>query len=92
MVVDVDLACVLLLFGAAFVVGVGYSIRRAQGREARYARVAADGGSALLGQGTMSATFWLMDLPLRACEAAGVTPDGVTWASLALALAAGAKR
>lgn len=86
---NLDLAASVGMLSVVFVVAVGYGVQRLRGREARFARVAADGGSVLLGQGTMSATYWLMELPLRACEVMGATPNGVTWASLVFALGAG---
>jgi CDP-diacylglycerol--glycerol-3-phosphate 3-phosphatidyltransferase len=52
-------------------------------------RVSKVGGTALLGRGVMDAAAWAIEPVGRGLAALGVTPNGLTWASLVLGLGAG---
>lgn len=62
-------------------------------RLARFGRFHADrvrelGGTALLGENIMRATYWAIEPVIHALVRAGVTASAVTWASLVLGIAA----
>lgn len=62
-------------------------------RVARYGRFRADrvhelGGTMLLGENIMRATYWAIDPVIRALVRAGVTASAVTWSAFVLGLAA----
>lgn len=83
----VDLALSLALLAAAALVAVGYALRSGA---ARSERIEQAGASPLLGKRPMEATYWMLRPATRACVALGIGANAVTWASLALAAAAGA--
>ncbi|MBK6532466.1 MAG: hypothetical protein IPF99_23620 [Deltaproteobacteria bacterium] len=84
----IDLACSLALLGLLAAAALGYGVRTLLHGRAHYRRVEKDGGSALLGEGTMSAGYWALQPVGNALARAGVTPDAISLASLALGLAA----
>jgi CDP-diacylglycerol--glycerol-3-phosphate 3-phosphatidyltransferase len=87
--VSVDLAISITLLVTALAVAAAYAVRLARRGRARSARVDREGSSALLGQAAMEGGTWAMAPIARALAAAGVTPNAITGASLALSLAAG---
>jgi phosphatidylglycerophosphate synthase len=52
-------------------------------------RVSKIGGTALVGRGIMDATYWAIEPVVRGLAALGITPNGLTWSALVLALGAG---
>jgi CDP-diacylglycerol--glycerol-3-phosphate 3-phosphatidyltransferase len=84
----IDLACSLGLFGLLALVLAGYGLRALLYGRAHYRRVEQDGGSALLGEGAMSAGYWALQPVGSGLARAGVSPDAISLASLALGLAA----
>ncbi len=81
-----DLDCSLALLALLFAVGGAYRIRKARQGAARNARVEKDGGSALLGKGTMEGAYWLLTPIARGCVKIGLTANGIT--TLAVILSA----
>jgi CDP-diacylglycerol--glycerol-3-phosphate 3-phosphatidyltransferase len=84
-----DLACSLVLTAGCLIVAVAYAGRVSRAGAARHARVDRAGSSPLLGKGAMEGGYWAMRPAAQACIALGVTANAVSWASLALAAAAG---
>lgn len=84
-----DLACSLVLAAATFVVVVAYTRRVSRVGAAHHARVDRAGASLLLGKGAMELGYWAMRPLARACVAAGVSANAVSWTSLGLAACAG---
>jgi phosphatidylglycerophosphate synthase len=66
-----------------------YAVRVARFGAFRSERVVGIGGSALVGQDIMQATYWAIDPVVRGLAAIGVTANLVTWAALAFGLAGG---
>jgi CDP-diacylglycerol---glycerol-3-phosphate 3-phosphatidyltransferase len=85
----IDLAFSLGITMASLVVAVAYMGRLSRQGAAHDPRVDRAGGSALLGKGAMEMGYWAMRPVARACIALGITANGVTWISLALAALAG---
>lgn len=84
----IDLACSLGLFGLLAVALAGYGLRAILYGRAHYRRVEKDGGSALLGEGAMSAGYWALQPVGSWLARAGVSPDAISLGSLAFGLAA----
>lgn len=87
---DVDLACTIVLIGLLLSIGAAYAVRVARAGTAHHARVDAEGKSALLAKGVMEMLVWGASPVVTACARLRITPDAVTYASLALGAAAGA--
>jgi CDP-diacylglycerol--glycerol-3-phosphate 3-phosphatidyltransferase len=83
----IDFAASMTLVVVFAIAAVGYAVR---GRTIHHERVEKDGGSVLLGTGTMNGFYWAIGPIVRACLRLGITADAITYASLALSLAAGA--
>jgi CDP-diacylglycerol--glycerol-3-phosphate 3-phosphatidyltransferase len=66
-----------------------YGIRLAARGAFHSERVSKIGGTALVGRSLMDATYWAIEPVVRGFVALGVTPNGMTWAALALGVAAG---
>ena len=66
-----------------------YGVRVARRGVASYDRTNAAGGSLLLSKRLVEFGYWALMPVARLCVRAGVTPDGITWASLALGLGSG---
>lgn len=66
-----------------------YGIRLLSRGAAHSERVGQIGGTALVGQGAMETTYWVLDPFVRGLVAIGATPNMVTWAALFFGLAAG---
>lgn len=84
----IDLASSLALLGLVSLALLAYGVRTVIQGRAHFRRVEKDGGSALLGEGAMSAGYWALQPVGAALAALGVTPNGVTLGSLALGGAA----
>lgn len=84
----IDLVCSVALFGLLAVAAVGYGLRALLHGRAHYRRIEKDGGSALLGEGAMSAGYWALQPVGSSLARAGVSPNAITLASLAFGLAA----
>lgn len=87
---DADLACTALLIGLLLAVSGAYAVRVARSGTAHHARVDAEGRSALLAKGVMEMLVWAASPVVTACARLRITPDAVTYSSLALGVAAGA--
>jgi CDP-diacylglycerol--glycerol-3-phosphate 3-phosphatidyltransferase len=86
----IDLASSLALLSLVVLAVGAYGLHALlHGRE-RYRRVERDGGSALLGEGAMSAGYWALEPVGKALAHLGVTPNAVTLGSLALGFVAAA--
>lgn len=68
---------------------VFYAVRVARYGAFASERVVGVGGTVLVGQNIMSATYWAIDPVVRGLAAIGATPNLVTWSSLGCGLAAG---
>jgi CDP-diacylglycerol--glycerol-3-phosphate 3-phosphatidyltransferase len=66
-----------------------YAIRVVRFGSFRSERVAGVGGTILMGQGIMKATYWAIEPAVRAIVALGLTPNAVTTFALILGLGAG---
>jgi phosphatidylglycerophosphate synthase len=66
-----------------------YAVRVAIRGLVRYDRVNAVGGSPLLSKRLMEFGYWAIGPVARACVRAGITANGITWASLVLGVGAG---
>lgn len=67
-----------------------YRVRVARFGSFRHERVVSIGGTALVGENVMHATYWALEPLVRGLVALGVTANMVTWSALVLGLAAGA--
>jgi phosphatidylglycerophosphate synthase len=63
-----------------------YAVRVARFGSFRSERVVGIGGTALVGQDIMQATYWAIEPVVRGLAALGVTANGVTWAALGFGL------
>src|SRR5208337_2083931 len=86
----VDLLCSLGLVGATLAVLASYAGRVSRKGSAHDARIDRAGGSPLLAKSAMEMGYWAMHPVARACIALGLSANAISWASLALAGAAGA--
>ena len=84
-----DVAVVSVLWALVLAWAAAYALRVAVRGRARNDRADKDGGSALLSMHLVEFCLWSMVPFARLLARAGVTPDGVTWFSLAPGLAAG---
>lgn len=76
--------------GALWVVALSlYGLRLAMRGKYQSERVSKIGGTAMVGRGIMDATYWAIDPLVRGLAAMGVTPNGLTWASLVFGTGAG---
>ncbi|HWU88286.1 MAG TPA: CDP-alcohol phosphatidyltransferase family protein [Kofleriaceae bacterium] len=84
---DAAIAC--FPAAACAVATLAYGVRYVRRGAARSARVERIGGTALLGSGVMTGTYWALDPVVRALVGLGITPNALTWSSLVLGLGAG---
>jgi CDP-diacylglycerol--glycerol-3-phosphate 3-phosphatidyltransferase len=85
----IDVACSSALAAALLALVVGYARHVSRSGAFRHARVDRAGGSPLLGKGALQMGYWALRPVARACIAARVTANTISWASLVLAAAAG---
>ncbi len=85
----IDAACSMTLAAVLLALVVCYAGRVSQSGVFRHVRVDRAGGSPLLAKSVMQMGYWAMRPVGRACVAARLTANAVSWASLALAAAAG---
>jgi len=85
---NADLAASLALLGSIAVALAAYGLRRAFRGRVDYDRVRQQGGTIFLGNGIMTAGYWLLQPAVRWCVGAGIQPAVLTWLSLAPAAAA----
>jgi CDP-diacylglycerol--glycerol-3-phosphate 3-phosphatidyltransferase len=84
-----DLFFSLVILAVAVCVLAAYSVRVVLLGQARSARVAAEGHSALLGSAVLEMLYWSVVPVAELMARAGVSADAVTWTSLGFGLAAG---
>jgi phosphatidylglycerophosphate synthase len=84
-----DLACSLALVVMTLVVALAYARRVSHAGAARHARIERAGSSPLLGKTAMEMGYWAMGPMARGLIALGASANGVSWASLVLAVGAG---
>jgi CDP-diacylglycerol---glycerol-3-phosphate 3-phosphatidyltransferase len=84
-----DLACSLFLLLVPVAVGAGYVARSALRGRLRSERVEREGRSHLIAKGLMEAFHWALAPFGALCVRLGITPNSVTFVSLAFGLAAG---
>ena len=76
---------------ALWAVAIGaYAIRVARFGSFNSERVAGVGGTMMVGEDIMQATYWAIDPVVRGLVKLGATPNGVTWASFIFGAGAGA--
>jgi phosphatidylglycerophosphate synthase len=68
---------------------VAYGLRVARFGSFQSARVLGVGGTSLVGENIMNATYWAIDPAVRGLARLGITPNGVTWSALGFGLGAG---
>ena len=85
----IDALCSAALALALIALAGSYAGRVSRAGVFRHVRVERAGGSPFLTKGVMQMGYWAMRPLARACIAARVTANTVSWASLALAAAAG---
>jgi CDP-diacylglycerol---glycerol-3-phosphate 3-phosphatidyltransferase len=85
-----DLGFTWLTGGVWVVLFAAYAGRVAWFGSFHSARVAGVGGTKLVGENIMNATYWAIEPVVRVLTSAGVTPNAVTWAALVLGFGAGA--
>jgi CDP-diacylglycerol---glycerol-3-phosphate 3-phosphatidyltransferase len=86
---DMDLACSVGLGLLLLTLAAAYAVRVARAGRAHHPRVDAEGKSALLAKDVMEMLVWCGGPVVNACVRLRITPDGVTYASLGLGIAAG---
>jgi len=87
-VTDLDFT---LLTGAVWAVLItAYLVRVARFGKYQSERVLGVGGTALMGEGIMQATYWAIAPVVRGLVRLGATPNGVTYTALVLGFGAGA--
>jgi CDP-diacylglycerol--glycerol-3-phosphate 3-phosphatidyltransferase len=84
-----DVYFAYFMFGTVVLTAIAYGLRVATRGVARSERVGRIGGTALVGQGVMETTYWLVEPIVRGLAALGVTANGLTWSALVFGLAAG---
>src|SRR5438067_1500181 len=84
-----DLLYTLVLLGIAALLALAYGLRVLMRGRARSDRVDRQGGSSLLSQEIMEGAYWFFQPLGRLLIFIGVTPNQVSWASLAFGLLAG---
>jgi CDP-diacylglycerol--glycerol-3-phosphate 3-phosphatidyltransferase len=72
------------------IVAVGYGVRSSRFGAFDSDRVRSVGGTILVGENVMRATYWAIDPVVRALVFVGATPNFVTWSALVLGVGAGA--
>jgi CDP-diacylglycerol--glycerol-3-phosphate 3-phosphatidyltransferase len=77
------------LAAALLALAMGYARRVSRAGAFRHTRVDRAGGSPLLAKSTMEMGYWAIRPLARACIAARITPNAISWASLVFAAAAG---
>ncbi len=88
---NLDLACAVALVAIPAAAALAYGARMLVGGRgrARSERVDRDGGSALLAKSVMEMFYWAIAPVGRACVRLGISANAITFASLALGIAAG---
>ncbi len=84
-----DLGFTWLTGGVWLVLFVAYGTRVVWFGTFHSARVAGVGGTKLVGESVMNATYWAIEPVVRVLASLGVTPNAVTWAALVFGLGAG---
>lgn len=85
----IDAFCSAALAAALLALAASYAGRVSRAGVFRHVRVERAGGSLFLTKGAMQMGYWAIRPLARACIAARVSANAVSWASLALAAAAG---
>jgi phosphatidylglycerophosphate synthase len=86
---DVDSTSSLALGSALVLLSTAYVIRVARAGRAHHPRVDSEGKSAIVATDVMEMLCWSVQPVVAFCAKLGITPDGVTYASLVLGGAAG---
>jgi phosphatidylglycerophosphate synthase len=84
-----DLVCSIALGIVVLTLAIAYLVRVARLGRAHHPRVEAEGHSALLAKDVLEMLCWGAQPIVAACARLRITPDGVTYASLVLGIAAG---
>jgi len=87
---DADLACTTVLIGLLCAISGAYAVRVVRAGTAHHARVEAEGESALIAKGVMEMLVWAATPVVNACAKLRITPNAVTYSSLAFGAAAAA--
>lgn len=85
-----DLMNTIALFGLAIVLTLTYAVRSAIKGRAHYDRVDRQGGSILLSKSIMEMGYWVLQPVARLLVFFRVTPNMISWGSLAIGILAGA--
>jgi CDP-diacylglycerol--glycerol-3-phosphate 3-phosphatidyltransferase len=79
-----------LLTGAVWIALIAaYLVRVVRFGKFRSERVTGVGGTALVGEGIMQATYWAIDPVVRGLVRLGATPNGITYSALVMGIGAG---
>lgn len=84
-----NLASTFVLLALVLVLGVAYVIRTSLKGRVHYARVDKQGGSALLSKSLMEMAYWGLQPFAKLFVFFGVTPNQLSWTSMAFGLLAG---
>ncbi|MDB4934215.1 MAG: CDP-diacylglycerol--glycerol-3-phosphate 3-phosphatidyltransferase [Labilithrix sp.] len=86
---DADTSCSIAIVGLLGAISVAYVVRVVRSGPAHHPRVEAEGRSALLAKDVMEMMCWAVQPVVNACARLRITPDAVTFSSLALGVASG---
>jgi phosphatidylglycerophosphate synthase len=86
---NADTSCSLVLGALLGTISVAYVVRVIRSGPAHHPRVDAEGRSAILAKDVMEMLCWAVQPVVGACAKLRITPDAVTFSSLALGVASG---
>lgn len=87
---DFQLVSTLVLLGIVALATVAYGLRVWLSGRARFDRVEKQGGSPLLGKSVMEGAYWFLQPVGKLLAFCHITPNQISWASLAFGILAGA--
>jgi phosphatidylglycerophosphate synthase len=86
---NADTSCSIVLGALLGAISAAYMVRVFRSGPAHHPRVEAEGRSAILAKDVMEMLCWAVQPVVSACARLRITPDAVTFSSLALGLASG---
>jgi CDP-diacylglycerol--glycerol-3-phosphate 3-phosphatidyltransferase len=86
---DFQLISTLLLLAVVGLAAIAYLVKVAMSGRAQFSRVDKQGGSALLSKSLMEAAYWFLQPIGKLLVFCRVTPNQISWASLAFGIVAG---
>jgi len=88
-ILEFDLLQTVIMMAVTALLVIAYAVRVALKGRARYDRVDRQGGSIFMSKGLMEMGYWGLQPVARLCIFLHITPNMLTWVSLAFGLAAG---